>query len=1232
MGFEFYTVFGLFIFCLLLGVAGLLLGNILYYRCKKPRSIKTQNNKEDGNIFFALFGAIALVGILGAGVMTFMKGPLATSVRLTRQNTAETQMALGAQVAVMAAANTASSGDCDSDGYVEPLEWRDAGASPKPTGGGLVPMSIGMTKKDPWGTEYGYCAWDYGTFGAVGCGGGTEKRLQGASASGAYPVVALVSAGSDKVFTTTCRTFAAADVNTDGDLLDPVDLPLVSKAAETDDDIIFTYTYDEATGASGGLWSIKSGDPGTAVIGKNIETTGTANLQGGVLLPDSSLITCDPTTAGIMARNTAGTGVDICDGTGWTSISGGGASDVFNNDNSVPCNGTTIGQVRYNTTSQLPEFCDGAAWRPFTLASQTANLVLTPSQQNSMNVDGANNLDTTNCTGGWSCGAPIVFTLQNQGSALSASISVSLVGSYTANFLILGNSCTIAGGNPDGKLSAMESCTITVKPKANGNMTYTTDLRVFANNNPIAIMQGTAAGFGCTPGRVGGGGIYVACNQNDGDGQGPYDLVIMPGGCSGTTLNPTCAGSDTGAVVRAWGPLGFNLEQSCDGDVVNVCKGAQQAVDIIAAQTMGYGSFPSATYCDDMIYNGKSDWFLPNMYQMQSLVYPQRAVISGLVNTWYATGNEIDANRQYYVNPLSGSTTDGQKNAGPYVRCVRRDNIPLPQATADTDPTNVGIVPQVTYVAGDTATSNTVTVTGILQTISVSISGGTGLNILKNGASTGSSSISGVKANDTLAFQMTGPSLIGTKATATITIGSDTYPWWVGYADSSRVAHAFVTSQDFNAAFGGLSAADSLCSNAAAASGLGLSSSWKAMLSDSSVSLGDRIPWNWGVLKTVTDQTISDGGYNDLFDGSLDGPINISETGSVKSAYVFTGSDHFGRKFGGNGYLTPNGWNLDWTYCDAFNVVGISSSTSTTAFKVSDGYCGNRALYCIENTDDTSDSTPASIIVPYKIQVPNSSRQSSSSVKIAAMSPGATTTLSVSATGGNPKFTVNGGAEVASGSVKNGDSIVFLMDSPATDNSNNKMTITAGGSTTLGYWRVWTGDSTGSVVKRVFVTSGTYQGNLGGVVGADTKCQAAASGAGLGGTWKAVLSGITEPEYAVNRVGYGWSFLRLVDGTTDVVTSGNLWNTNSAPLINPITKTQSGVSVTGYYVFSNTLSSGLAYSTTSSITNCNNYGGVPYYSGPHAGLNSMTTKNWIDDTAGNYNLCDSNGHLYCIEQ
>lgn len=40
----------------------------------------------------------------------------------------------------------------------------------------------------------------------------------------------------------------------------------------------------------------------------------------------------------------------------------------------------------------------------------------------------------------------------------------------------------------------------------------------------------------------------------------------------------------------------------------------------------------------------------------------------------------------------------------------------------------------------------------------------------------------------------------------------------------------------------------------------------------------------------------------------------------------------------------------------------------------------------------------------------------------------------------------------------------------------------------------------------VFVTSSTYNGNLGGLSGADAKCQAQADAGGLGGSWRAILS------------------------------------------------------------------------------------------------------------------------------
>src|SRR3989338_787678 len=299
---------------------------------------------ESGNVFLAIFGAIALVGLLGAAVMTFMKGPLATSVRLTKMNTAENQMAIGSQVAVMATANQSNSGDCDSDGYVEPVEWRAATTEPYPTNGGLVPLSLGINKKDPWGTEYGYCVWNHG---ATTSGSGCNANMLGRIASTAYPVVALISAGPDKAFTTTCRDFATADEDSNGSLADATDLPLVSKAAETDDDIISSFTYQEATGASGGLWNIKAGTPQTATIGKNIETTGSASIGGGLLLPDKALLTCDGTSTGVMATN--GNAIEMCNGTSWVPITGGSSKlDDETVQTNPMCDSTATGQLRYN--------------------------------------------------------------------------------------------------------------------------------------------------------------------------------------------------------------------------------------------------------------------------------------------------------------------------------------------------------------------------------------------------------------------------------------------------------------------------------------------------------------------------------------------------------------------------------------------------------------------------------------------------------------------------------------------------------------------------------------------------------------------------------------------------------------------------------------------------------------------------------------------------------------------
>src|SRR5207248_10614341 len=65
--------------------------------------------------------------------------------------------------------------------------------------------------------------------------------------------------------------------------------------------------------------------------------------------------------------------------------------------------------------------------------------------------------------------------------------------------------------------------------------------------------------------------------------------------------------------------------------------------------------------------------------------------------------------------------------------------------------------------------------------------------------------------------------------------------------------------------------------------------------------------------------------------------------------------------------------------------------------------------------------------------------------------------------------------------------------------------------------------------KRVFVTSATYNRNLGVLAGADAKCQALASAAALTGTYKAWLS--TSTINARDRVTQAGVPYTLVDGT-----------------------------------------------------------------------------------------------------
>jgi hypothetical protein len=1229
-------------------------------------------------------------------------------------------------------------------------------------------------------------------------------------------------------------------------LLDAGDSQLVEKTAGSDD-ILFTYTYEEATGASGGLWSLKSGDANTAVIDKKIETTGVGEFQGGVLLPDSSLITCDATTAGIMAR-AGSSGIEICDGAGnWTEITGGAGGGVG-----------------------------------LSLTNGTA----TPNVSSGMNVYGT-------CGNATCYSVPVTFTLKNGLTTASDVLAVSL--SNTANFEKVSDTCN------GQSIAAGATCTIVVRAMASGNLSYAGTLNITGHNSPLAMLDGTASSFaGCNAGGQGPGGYYVGCGVS-----GSYNLIITPSGCTGGMTNPTCAGgNDTyTAALYPTSPAPSAAFGCC------TATGLQNTVNM-QAYSGGVSTFPAADYCSGLTYGGYDDWFLPSLAELQSYFYPNKAAVGSAASGYYWSSTENNfsggTTQGHAVNIFNNAVGSYPGSASDkFVRCMRRDPaVAMPSPTPDTTPvitpatgfnTSYGTVPAATRtsnaitvygVAGpaaisisgmsgaqfsidggaytDTATtvtngqtvtlqvaapnagteglvtltigtatytwtvrtiyagntvrvfttsatvasanlgglggadstcttrantaglagnwvavlqasdgvsvesrlpwnwtqlrnmggalvatslsdfldgtvsapmnigenggvtgasqvwtgmnlsgvgipnhcngwtssvfassgsyadsgstssggylgfglaancaavyrllcmettggngtdvdplsvgsftgqvvttpgsgggkgySNTVTLSGVSGPVPIQITPSAGaVDILLNGVSVGGATVNAYQ-NDTLSFVMDAPDVAGTKNTATITLGTDTYDWWVGYANPASEAIVFVTSATVQGRhLGGLAGADGTCQSAATVAGYG--GTWKALMSSSTVSAYDRMPFNWGVLKR-TDGVVIANNWTDLWDGNIQNPIDKDENGNaVGASYVLTNTLSSGAVKHTSATYTCNDWTADSQAYTGSS--GVSSSSWVDAGN--QVVCSsNHRLYCFGTgfgTDLKPTMPNTTGDFTYAIQVPTSTLTTSNAVTVAGLGSGVAATVTIAGSDGSPGFTVNG-APGTSGvtTVQNGDVLRLTMTSPATDNTSYSMTVKVGTGGTV-TWRVWTGDSTGTVVKRVFVLSTAYTPNYGGVVGADAKCQTGATGAALGGTWKAIMSGITEAEAAINRVGYNWSILKLVDNTTIVTTTGNLWKANSVPFTNAILKTQSGGTVAGANVNTNTLSTGMPAYTTSGNGNCGNWTGSASWK--RRGLNSMTTGAWISNDDGGDCFNSAANAIYCIEQ
>ena len=155
----------------------------------------------------------------------------------------------------------------------------------------------------------------------------------------------------------------------------------------------------------------------------------------------------------------------------------------------------------------------------------------------------------------------------------------------------------------------------------------------------------------------------------------------------------------------------------------------------------------------------------------------------------------------------------------------------------------------------------------------------------------------------------------------------------------------------------------------------------------------------------------------------------------------------------------------------------------------------------------------------------------------------------------------------------------------------------------------------------IFVTSGTYLGNLMGMGGADMKCMAAAMVGGLSGTYKAWLS--TDNEDAKGRLMHATKPYYLPNGTK---VADNWDKLVTPPLLAAINITETGVqakSTTKVWTATNPDGTDWA---ASDCTVWSAAGTNGFY-----GLRDATDATWTK--SGNSQSCQRlQAHLYCVQQ
>lgn len=169
-------------------------------------------------------------------------------------------------------------------------------------------------------------------------------------------------------------------------------------------------------------------------------------------------------------------------------------------------------------------------------------------------------------------------------------------------------------------------------------------------------------------------------------------------------------------------------------------------------------------------------------------------------------------------------------------------------------------------------------------------------------------------------------------------------------------------------------------------------------------------------------------------------------------------------------------------------------------------------------------------------------------------------------------------------------------------------------------------DDDPQIRHRIFVTSTGYNGNLGGLIGADIICTNDAAAAGISGSYRAILSSLTVP--ANTRLTISGE-VYMKSGTGDVVVfpaGADFWNSAPQTFIN----IDENENLTNLAISEEPWTGTDPIGGIAAATTCGEWlNGTAGAMGVTGNTHDMTASNWVNDNGW---FCDDLRRLYCIEE